>query len=369
MLATRIRQKDGIFYFASFKAKDILNRVRFTSRFYFEGETIEADADTEDPIASFIGKVERSEKAFQRLLSRKKVREIVNFYESAETQPAIPGSVLLFSEDILKFRPLGQYESIGDLEDPKSGFLIIDGQHRLAGLQFFGAKNPSLLDQIEVPCVIFDGKTGDFAAEMFVIINSTQTRINRSHLIDLLDRISASDDETRLAAQVVRKLYEEDSSPLQYKINRLGGRSKQEKWILQAELFNEVKKLIVQNDKFFMKDLKAKPERAFELIADYLKAVRTVMEKIWGSNDKYKFTSSVTLKALIRVLADLTLREDLMDKWRENPTPRAFEKLLTPWAGLKDEFRNEGFYERFPAKGQIERVRVIEQRLLREISG
>ena len=368
MLATRIRQKDGIFYFVSFKAKDILNRVRFTSRFYFEGETIEADADADDPIAKFIGKVERSEKAFQRLLSRRKVREIVNFYESAETQPAIPGSVLLFAEDILKFRPLGQYETIGDLEDPKSGFLIIDGQHRLAGLQFFGAKNPSLLDQIEVPCVIFDGKTGDFAAEMFVIINSTQTRINRSHLIDLLDRISASDDETRLAAQVVKKLYEEDSSPLQYKINRLGGRSKQEKWILQAELFNEIKKLVVQNEKLFIKDFRAKPDRAFELIADYLKGVRTVMEKIWGSNDKYKFTSSVTLKALIRVLADLTMREGLIAKWRDNPTPRVFEKLVSPWADLTDEFRNEGFYERFPAKGQIERVRVIEQRLLREIN-
>jgi DGQHR domain-containing protein len=367
MLATRIRQKDGIFYFASFKAKDILSRVVFTSRFYFEGETIEAEADEEDPIANFIGRVERSEKAFQRLLSRRKVREIVNFYESAETQPAIPGSVLLFAEDVLKFRPLGHFESIGDLEDPKSGFLIIDGQHRLAGLHFFGLKNPSLLDQIEVPCVIFDGKTGDFAAEMFVTINSTQTRINRSHLIDLLDRISGSDDETRLAAKIVNKLYEEATSPLQYKINRLGGRSKQEKWILQAELFNEIKKLVVQNEKLFMKDFRGKPEKGYELVADYLKAVRSVMERIWGSNDKYKFTSSVTIKALIRVLEDLTLDEDLIEKWRENPSPKPFEKVLAPWANLKDEFRNEGFYERFPAKGQIERVRVIEQRLLREI--
>src|SRR5258707_7973047 len=143
MLATRIRQKEGSFFFVSFKAPDILKRVKFTSRFYFEGESIEAEADMHDPIAKFIGKVEKSEKAFQRLLSRKKVREIVNFYESAETQPAIPGSVLLFSEDVLKFRPLGQFESIGDLEEPKSGFLIIDGQHRLAGLHFFGSKNPS----------------------------------------------------------------------------------------------------------------------------------------------------------------------------------------------------------------------------------
>src|ERR1700752_5205726 len=228
MLSTRIRQKDGIFYFVSFKARDILHRVKFTSRFYFEGETIEAEADEDDPIAKFIGSVERTEKAFQRMLSRKKVRDIVNFYESAETQPAIPGSILLFSEEVLKFRPLGQFQSVGDLEDPTSGFLIIDGQHRLLRVHFYGARNPGMLDDIEVPCVIFDGKTGDFAAEMFVIINSTQTRINKSHLIDLVHRISRYDDEPRLAASIVHKLYEENSSPLQYKINRLGGRSRQE---------------------------------------------------------------------------------------------------------------------------------------------
>ena len=56
-----------------------------------------------------------------------------------------------------------------------------------------------------------------------------------------------------------------------------------------------------------------------------------------------------------------------MEKWRENPSPRVFEKLVAPWSRIQDEFRNEGFYERFPAKGQIERVRVIEQRLLREV--
>src|SRR5207248_1170953 len=342
MLATRIRQKDGIFYFVSFKARDILNRVKFTSRFYFEGATIEAEADADDPIAKFIGSVERSEKAFQRMLSRRKVRDIVNFYESAETQPAIPGSILLFSEEVLKFRPLGQYQSVGDLEDPKSGFLIIDGQHRLAGLHFYGARNPGLIDQIEVPCMIFDGKTADFAAEMFVIINSSQTRINRSHLVDLLDRISRYDDKTRLAAGVVKKLYEEASSPLQYKINRLGGRSRQEKWILQAELFNEIKKLIEHDEKLFMKSFKGKPERVFELVADYLKAVRSVMEKIWGANDRYKFTTSVTIKALIRALGDILEQYAVIENWRDNPSPKVFERLIAGWANLKDEFRNEG---------------------------
>src|SRR6185503_13709095 len=38
--ATQIRQKDGIFYFASYRAKDLLARVRFISRFYGQGEEI-----------------------------------------------------------------------------------------------------------------------------------------------------------------------------------------------------------------------------------------------------------------------------------------------------------------------------------------
>jgi DGQHR domain-containing protein len=356
-----------MFYFTSLNARDVLSRVRFTSRFYFEGETIEAEADHDDPIAKFIGSVEKSEKAFQRLLSRRKIRDLVNFYESAETQPAIPGTILLFSEEVLRFRRVPQFDSVGHLEEPKSGFLIIDGQHRLAGLHFYGERNPTQLEKIDVPCLVFDGRTADFAAEMFVIINSTQTRINRSHLVDLMDRISRYDEETRLAAMLVRKLYEEPTSPLQYKINRLGGRSKQDKWILQAELFNELKKLVEHHDHLFIREFRGKADRGFELIADYLKAVRSVMEKIWGNNDRYKFTASVTLKAVIRVLGDLAERPHIIGQWLETPSPRVFETLISGWKDLKDEFRNEGFYERFPARGQVERVRVIQQRLLREM--
>ena len=42
MHATQIRQKDGIFYFAAYRAKDLLAKVRFISRFYGDGEEIAA---------------------------------------------------------------------------------------------------------------------------------------------------------------------------------------------------------------------------------------------------------------------------------------------------------------------------------------
>ena len=47
MLATRITQKEGILYFVAFKAADLLDHVSF-SRYYFEGERIEADEPGDD---------------------------------------------------------------------------------------------------------------------------------------------------------------------------------------------------------------------------------------------------------------------------------------------------------------------------------
>ena len=40
MLATRIRQKEGTFYFIAYNAVELLDKVRFTSRYFFEGEEI-----------------------------------------------------------------------------------------------------------------------------------------------------------------------------------------------------------------------------------------------------------------------------------------------------------------------------------------
>ena len=40
VLATQIRQKDGIFYFGSVRAPELLVKVRLISRFYGDGEDI-----------------------------------------------------------------------------------------------------------------------------------------------------------------------------------------------------------------------------------------------------------------------------------------------------------------------------------------
>src|SRR5258707_10060969 len=132
MIATQIRQKDAVFYFASYASEDLLTKVRFISRFYDEGETIAPEeTPAEDDVAQFIARIERSDKAFQRQISRTKVRSIRNFYETAISQPPIPGTVLLFTAQRLRFDPLEPGGAVGRLSEPEEKYLIIDGQHRL----------------------------------------------------------------------------------------------------------------------------------------------------------------------------------------------------------------------------------------------
>ena len=204
---------------------------------------------------------------------------------------------------------------------------------------------------------------------MFVIINSTHTRINRSHLVDLYEKVSWESPEKKFAAKVVNLLYSESDSPLQYKINRLGGRSKQEKWILQSEVFNELLKVVTAHKRWIESHLDMKADRCYALVRDYLKGVKDVMGEIWGQNERYMLTRDVSLKALIRVLDDLIVDRKLISAWEEQRSHQPFAELVKPWATLIKDFRADGFYERFPAKGQLERVRKIHQRLLDAIVG
>jgi len=363
MIATRIRQKDGIFYFASYAAADVLSKVRFISRFYGEGEEIAPHTVPQhDEIAQFISRIERTDEAFQRQLSRAKVRALKNFYEMAQGQPPIPGTVLLFTAERLQFRGGGSQDDVGTLQDPSAKFLIIDGQHRLAALHFYLKEHPAEGRNIQVPCIIFDGRSEDFAAEMFVIINSTPTRINKSHLVDLYERVSWADPDRRFAARMVEDLYSEGDSPLRYRINRLGGRSQQDKWILQAELFNELHRWVGSDWKKIRQATNTyrEEERYYGIVRDFFKAAQRVWGDSWG-HDGYMVTKPVSLKAMVRVCADLA-RSDADPA--EGRVAR-WEHRLAPWKDHVRDFRSEGFYERFPAKGQIERVARIHRDLAR----
>jgi DGQHR domain-containing protein len=350
MFAQRMRQKESEFYFVSYPAEDLLRKVRFVTRFYGDrGQTIGGDdgkakkQQEPDDVERYVQAIEKNSKSFQRDLNRRKVKQIKDFYRNETRQPVIPGAVLLFSPEKLEFQPLKGMERAGNLVEPRGDFLIIDGQHRLAGLHFY-LQEKDADRRVDVPVVVFDGKTSDFATEMFVVINSTHTRINRSHLIDLYERIEwGTDPEKKYAATLVRALYESDDSPLQYHINMLGGRSAQEMWINQAQIFGE----------------------AYRLIRDTLKALRRVFGSAWGDNKNHMVTRDVTIEGMLRLCGDVAARIDATI----TPGPelvKLLENRFRPIAELAPDFRREGFYERFPARGQLERIDIIRKRLARQ---
>ena len=216
--------------------------------------------------------------------------------------------------------------------------------------------------RIHVPCVIFDGKSEDFATEMFVIINSTPTRINKSHLVDLYERVSWAAPDKKFAARVVEQLYREGDSPLRYKINRLGGRSKQEKWILQAELFNEIHRWVdagLEEDRKKLEPAARGRARATRSCATSC-GRREGRGARRGATPSYMVTRPVTIKAMLRVCVDLAREDAEPDGRPRRSAGRGGSRRGPSW---RAQFRAEGFYERFPAKGQVERVARIHKEL------
>jgi hypothetical protein len=90
------------------------------------------------------------------------------------------------------------------------------------------------------------------------------------------------------------------------------------------------------------------------------------MKDAWG-NKNYMVTASVTIKAFVRVLGDLLSYPALRDEWRKQRSYEVFLPYLEGWKEMIPDFRKDGFYERFAARGQIERVRKIHTELKRRL--
>src|SRR6187549_2179643 len=245
--ALRMQQFGVQFYQASLTAKDIDKLVRFEVLSYGEQGAAPGVRGTANQSKVRWDLLERriasSEKAYQRQIIRKKIDELVSYYEQcrqAHDLPSIAGAVIISCDEPLKFEPVAGEPSLGILKVPeREGILrAIDGQHRLlalhAGIEHFGDEN------FTVPAVIFDRLPEDHVVQMFVTINAKHTRLNPSHLVALSGRQLYRDENLAASHDVVRALSEREDSPLYNQIKLLGvGKGK----VAQAPLAQELKKL------------------------------------------------------------------------------------------------------------------------------
>jgi len=220
--AIRMQQFGVQFYQAALTAEDIDKLVRFEVLSYGEsGQQPVRGGKKKAPSKVNWDLLERriasSEKAYQRQIIRRKIDELVQYYEQcrqAHDLPSIPGAVIISCDEKLAFEPVDGASAVGRLKVPeREGILrAIDGQHRLLALH-------ADIDNIRnhdftVPAIIFDRVPEDHIVQMFVTINAKHTRLNASHLVSLSGRKLYRDDALAAAHDVVRALTEKEDSPM-----------------------------------------------------------------------------------------------------------------------------------------------------------
>src|SRR5687767_15692652 len=161
--AIRMQQFGVQFYQASLTASDIDKLVRFEVLSY--GDTSQPPVrggKKRTPSKVNWDLLERriasSEKAYQRQIIRRKIDELVQYYEQcrqARDLPSIPGAVIISCDEKLTFEPVESGSTVGRLKVPeREGILrAIDGQHRLLALH---ADIDNIGADFTVPAIIFD---------------------------------------------------------------------------------------------------------------------------------------------------------------------------------------------------------------------
>jgi DGQHR domain-containing protein len=342
--AIRTQQFGVQFYQASLTAKDIDKLVRFEVLSYGEAHHPPVRGGRSNRAVSKVNwdllerRIAANDKAYQRQIIRRKIDELVQYYEQcrqARDLPSIPGAVIISCDEKLTFSPVEEGSNLGMLKVPeREGILrAIDGQHRLlamhADIERFGS------EPFAVPAVVFDQLSEDHIVQMFVTINAKHTRLNASHLVSLSGRQLYRDDNLATAHDVVRALNDRDDSPLYQAIKLLGvGRGS----VAQAPLAQELKRLFAGDAFGSGRKAEAFQEEAKRFFVNYFKQVALVFNAAWNGR-KYSIRSATALRAFIRVTPDVVRRLD--QEHADRGDFRSIGRVISPWGRRIGDLRFE----------------------------
>jgi DGQHR domain-containing protein len=363
--AIRMQQFGVQFYQASLTASDIDKLVRFEVLSYGDnaqtpvrGNRLKPGSTPSKVNWDFLERrIASSEKAYQRQIIRKKIDELVQYYEQcrqARDLPSIPGAVIISCDEKLSFEAVDEDNRVGILKVPeREGILrAIDGQHRLLALH-------ADIDHFEgedfaVPAIIFDRLPEDHVVQMFVTINAKHTRLNASHLVSLSGRQLYRDEALATGHDIVRALNDREDSPLYDEIKLLGvGRGR----VAQAPLAQELKKLFSEGGVFTGRRSGDMHEEAKKFFVNYFKQIALVFGGAWNGR-KYSIRSAAALRAFIRVSPDVIRRLD--QEHADRGDFRAIGRVIAPWGRRIGDLR-------FETEGQWKRTGTTVDSLAKEL--
>lgn len=203
----KVKQPIGTFYIASIKADD-LRRIAYADMCKLSGKK-------ESDMAGMQGVSVDEYMGWQRKLNTDRIKEIKQFVQQPDA--CFPTGIILSVDN--ECASWHEEESVLELF-PSEGVplgrvaRILDGQHRLAGLDDFTG-------EFDLNVSIFIGLDIAEQAYIFSMVNLAQTKVNKSLVYELFDSAKRRSPQ-KLCHQIAVALDSVETSPFYRKIKRLG---------------------------------------------------------------------------------------------------------------------------------------------------
>lgn len=179
--------------------------------------------------------------SIQRLLNTRRISSIKNF---ALAGGDFPNSIVLNWVD----EPFEVDEAHNVLRIPHRprSAQLIDGQHRVAGLEEAIAEKPEFAS-FEIPCAIYMNLNTIQCAEIFLAINTEQKPVNRSLVFDLYGIVGEQlADQAVLRAQDIAKILNEVGAPY-YGMIKFPGEKPRKGGVALSTVVTSIKPLVEKN--------------------------------------------------------------------------------------------------------------------------
>ncbi len=262
----------------------------------------------------------------QRELSKSRVKEIGKYVNMVDA--TFPTGVIIHiaEKDIVSYDEVNGIMTIPFSDNIAK---VLDGQHRIAGLEEYSRGDASF----QINITIFVGMELEDQAIVFATINKTQTKVNKSLVADLFE-FATHRSPHKTAHNIVRALNQKDGSPFKDKIKILGTADDKEKETITQATFSESlmklysKDLMKDRDiykrgnkpeKFEGTELANRPLRNLfineedaliaKIIWEYYKAVETKWPKAWKVVESEMILNKSTgFIALMNLFKDLYVK-------------------------------------------------------------
>ncbi|WP_209320197.1 DGQHR domain-containing protein [Leisingera caerulea] len=249
---------------------------------------------------------EDPDKGFQRLLDKKRAKEIATYIDSGHG--TIPTSIILSAQEICGLEYDSRNKTIS-FEVLSGSFLILDGQHRVFGFKLAETK-------IRVPVIIYDGLSRRDESRLFIDINSKQRGVPSELLLDIKKQADYENSEEQLFREVFDKMNGDPNSPL---FGRLSP-SKRVKSKISRVTFNAALKSI------YPALTSRTPGEIQEILSEYLASVRDQI--IRNGGDENILLNSITFRAIVSFFIHAARR--VKDRFGPEYTIDNFDVVLGP---------------------------------------